>query len=165
MTEKFNKIKWINVILALSVALNFFIAGYFVSDTPLFKSVQKKNVHQKRPAIRLVDYFPQKEKRAFRRSMIDKRETVAPIQREIFSSQKEILEILNQKEMDEEKLRMAFKNYQGKNDLLQTAINEMVIERVLKMDYDSRQRMFKRGQKAHEHRRVLNNKRLNNVLM
>ena len=160
MGDMIKNIKWTNVILALSVALNFFIAGYFVANGDMFKSLHKKNTHQKRPEIRLVDYLPLKEKREFRRTMINNRQTIAPVQREIFLTQKKILALLNQETIDETQLRQAFKNYQAKNEDLQSTLNEMVIERILKMNFEARHHMFKRGQKAHDRRKLINSKRL-----
>lgn len=147
------KIRWINVVLFFSLALNFFIAGYLVSDTRVFKGLHvKKNIH-KRPNVRIVDYFPHKEKRAFRKLMFNQHEKIMPIQRKIMLSQKEFFKVISEEQVDGEKLKETFKDYQSANDQLQTSINDIVVEMVLMMDQQTRLDIIERGKKAHEHRK------------
>lgn len=155
MAENSGKTRWINVVLFFSLALNFFIAGYLVSDTRLFRNMHAKKVFHKRPEIRIVDYFPHEERKKFKRLMFGQREKIKPAQKDIFESQKEIFKIISERQIDESKLRQAFQKYQSTNDQLQTTINDIVVEMVLKMDYQTRLSIIKRGKRAHERRKKM----------
>lgn len=152
MINTLGKIRWLNVILFFSLALNFFIAGYLVSDTKVFNSLHSKRVMHKRPEIRVVDYFPQAEKREFRQRIIAHREKIKPIKKAIFKSQKEIFDIISERKINEQKLRGVFRKYQLANDQLQTDLNDIVVDMILNMDYKTRLKIIKRGKKAHQRR-------------
>ena len=155
MAEQSGKTRWLNVVLFFSLALNFFIAGYLVSDTRVFKDIHIKKIIHKRPEIRIVDYFPRAERKQFRQLMFEQSEKIKPVKRGIFESQKEIFIVISEKDIDEVKLRQAFQKYQSNNDHLQTTINGIMVEMILKMDYQTRLSIIKRGKRAHEHRKKM----------
>ncbi len=155
MSENPGKTRWINVVLFFSLALNFFIAGYLVSDTKIFKNIHVKKVYYKRPEIRIVDYFPKNQRKEFRRLMVEKRIKLMPVQRGIFESQKDFFKVISEKQVDETRLRKTFQKYQNSNDQLHTTINDIVVELVLKMDHKTRLSIIKRGKKAHERRKKI----------
>ncbi|MBL4612225.1 MAG: periplasmic heavy metal sensor [Emcibacter sp.] len=159
--EKISKIKWLNVVLFFSLALNFFIAGYLMSDTRIFKKLHDKKIYYKRPEIRIVDYFPREEKRNFRHTMYKQHKKFMPVQKDIFENQKDIFKAIAKSKVDETELRQAFTKYQTNNDILQTAINDVVIEMVLEMDHKTRQTIIKRGERAHKKRKVKRERWLN----
>ena len=152
MIETLGKIRWLNVFLFFSLALNFFIAGYLVSDTRVFKSMHSKKIMHKRPEIRMVDYFPRAEKREFRQQIFAHRENIRPIKKVIFKNQKEIFTIISEPQVDEQKLKDAFEKYQLANDQLQTGLNDIVVDMILQMEYKTRLKIIKRGKKAHQRR-------------
>lgn len=155
MVDNVGKIKWINVVLFFSLAVNFFIAGYLVSDSKAFKKTHIKKIIQKRPEIRIVDYFPRKEKKEFRRLMFEQREKLIPVQSGVFHSQKEILEAISEIQVDEAKLRQAFQKHQNTNSSLQTTVNDIVVKMLMEMDYQTRLSIIERGKKAHQHRKIM----------
>lgn len=152
MINSLGKIRWMNVILFFSLALNFFIAGYLVSDTRVFKSMHTKKVMHKRPDIRIVDYFPRAEKAEFRQRIFAHREKIRPIKMAVFENQKEIFAIISELKVDEKKLKEVFRKYQLANDQLQTDLNDIVVDMILNMDYKTRLKIIKRGQKSHQRR-------------
>ncbi|PCI47939.1 MAG: hypothetical protein COB49_06550 [Alphaproteobacteria bacterium] len=162
MAENSGKMKWINVVLFLSLALNFFIAGYGLSDIRVFKNMYVKKVFHKRPEIRIVDYFPRAEKRLFRRRIYDQHEKLKPDEIDIFEGQKEIFRVISEKEVNEMDLRQAFRKYQITNDQLQTIFNDIVVTIILEMDHKTRMTIIKRGKKAHLHRQKMREKWQNN---
>lgn len=149
-------IKGLNVILFFSLALNFiiggYVAGYYVSDTKIMKKLHKMEGRYKRPDISIVDYFPQEEKKKFRKRIYRESEKFVTVKKNIYSSQKEILSIIADKEVDEEKLRRFFAKYQGTKSDLQSTINNVIIEMVMKMDFETRRHILLRGEKALERR-------------
>ncbi|MBL4801709.1 MAG: periplasmic heavy metal sensor [Emcibacter sp.] len=155
MIVRTGKINLVNVVLFFSLALNFFIAGYLLSDTRMVKNLHDRKILHKRPEVRMVDYFPKKERRKFRHFMHKQHKEIMPFQRDVISKQKEIFQVISEKEIDEVQLRQAFKKYQGSSDLLQTAINDVVIEMVLDMDYETRLEIIHRGKRAHERRKKM----------
>ncbi len=158
MTEQLKKNKWVNVVLFFSLALNFFIAGYLVSDTKILSPLHKKKMTHKRPEVRIVDYFPKAKKQEFRQLIFEKREKLKPVKRNIFENQREILSILSAREVDEQQLRQVFRKYQENNEQLQSAINEIVIKMLMEMDYDSRRHTLRKGKKAFNHRKKMEEK-------
>ncbi|MCK5423790.1 MAG: periplasmic heavy metal sensor [Emcibacter sp.] len=155
MAENSGKTRWINVVLFFSLALNFFIAGYLVSDTKVFKEMHVKKIMHKRPEIRIVDYFPKKERKEFKRRMFEQRKKIIPVQRGVFLSQKDIFKAISEKMVDEEKLRQAFQKHQSTDNLLQTTVNDIVVKMLMEMDYKTRLSIIKRGKKAHIHRKKM----------
>lgn len=153
MTEKIAGIKWVNIVLFFSLALNFFIAGYVVSDIQPVRDIRGKKVSYKRPDVRIVDYFPKAEREHYRHSMYEQRDKIMPIQREIFEKQKNILTIITNPTIDEQKLRDAFRKYQATNNGLQNLYHEKVIDMLLAMDVETRNEILQRSKKAHEHRK------------
>lgn len=158
MTEQLKKNKWVNVVLFFSLALNFFIAGYLVSDTKMLSPLHKNKMIHKRPEVRIVDYFPKAKKQEFRQLMMEKREKLKSVKRNIFGNQREILSILSAREVDEQQLRQVFRKYQDNNEQLQTAINEIVIKMLMEMDYESRRHTLRKGKKAFNHRKKMEEK-------
>ncbi|VAV88168.1 hypothetical protein MNBD_ALPHA02-1689 [hydrothermal vent metagenome] len=150
MAEKSKKANWVNVVLFFSLALNFFVVGYLVSDTRMFRNLHDRKIFHKRPDVRIVDFFPRSEKKKFRKFMRQQHEKLMPVQRDLSKSQREIFKAISKREVDEAELRQAFEKYQVSNDRLQNTINEMVIEMVMDMDYDTRRKIIMRGEKAHE---------------
>jgi len=150
MGEKSKKANWINVILFFSLALNFFVVGYLVSDTRIFRNLHDRKIFHKKPDVRIVDFFPRSEKKKFRTFMLQQHEKLMPIQRNVSKSQRCIFVAISKRKLDETELRQAFEKYQTSNDSLQVAINDMVIEMIMEMDYDTRRKIIIRGKKAHE---------------
>lgn len=155
MGEKSKKANWINVILFFSLALNFFVVGYLVSDTRIFRNLHDRKIFHKKPDVRIVDFFPRSEKKKFRKFMLQQHEKLMPIQSDVSKSQREIFVAISKREVDEVELRQAFEIYQVSSDRLQNTINEMVIEMVMGMDYDTRRKIIKRGKKAHERWKIM----------
>ncbi len=155
MIEHAGKNRWINVVLFFSLALNFFIAGYLVSDIRVFKGMHVKKIIHKRPEIRIVDYFPRAERKKFRQMMSEQREKIKPVKRGVFESQKEIFIVLSERDIDELKLRQAFQKYQNNNDHLQTTLNNIMVDMIMKMDHQTRLRIIERGKRAHENRKKM----------
>ncbi|MCF8474941.1 MAG: periplasmic heavy metal sensor [Emcibacter sp.] len=156
MTETFKQIKWMNVVLFFSLAVNFFVAGYLVSNTTMLKNLHHRAMSPgPRPEIRILDYFPDAEKEKFHHMLSKNRELLRPLKRNIFEQQKVILSILSAENIDEAKLRQAFDDYEKTEKQLQLSMNEIVLTMVLDMDYDTRRQMVERGVKAHEHRKTM----------
>ncbi len=82
--------------------------------------------------------------------MLQQHEKLMPIQRDITRSQREIFVAISKRKLDEAELREAFEKYQTSNDSLQVAINDMVIEMIMEMDYGTRRKIIMRGKKAQE---------------
>jgi len=160
MTDRIGKIKWGNVVLFFSLALNFFIAGYLVSDSGIFQPMHEGKIIHKRPEIRIVDYFPQQERQKFHRMMRKHHKELMPIQRRIFESQKEFFKVIAEQQVDEEKLRQVFRKYQDASGQLQVVANDMIIKMMLDMDYNTRLAVIRRGEKAHQRREMLRKERL-----
>jgi uncharacterized membrane protein len=155
MAEKSKKANWVNVILFFSLALNFFVVGYLVSDTRIFRNLHDRKIFHKKPDVRIVDFFPRSEKKKFRKFMLQQHEKLMPVQREVSKSQREIFMAISKKEVDEVELRQAFEKYQSSNDHLQNTINDMVVEMVMEMDYGTRRKIIMRGKKAHERWKIM----------
>lgn len=155
MTEKFKNTNWINVILFFSLALNFFIAGYMVSDDQVSKTSKPNKTIHKRPDVRIIDYFPYGEKRKFRNLMKQNRDVLSERNRHVLENQKAIFEIISKAEMDEKNLRKSFGSYQKSNGYLQESINDIVVNMLLEMDYKTRLDIIKRGHEAHERHKVI----------
>lgn len=152
MAENSGKLRWMNVILFFSLALNFFTAGYLVSDLKVIKEIHTKKAVYKRPEIRIVDYFSRQERKKFRKLMYAQRAEIMPVNKDTFKSQKEIFKAISEKQINELRLRQAFRKYQNTNDNLHTAINDIVIKMVLEMDYQARRDIVERGKMAHAQR-------------
>lgn len=150
--EKIKKSNWVNIILFFSLALNFFVAGYVVSDAKIFRNMHKMKMHMKRPEIRIVDFFPREQKREFHVMLRRQHEEIKPVQQEIFKKQQAILALIAASEIDEAQLKEAFAQYQQANVHLQNIFNEKLVKYITAMDYDTRQRILERGRKAHEKR-------------
>ncbi len=158
MAEKIKSINWINIFLFFSLALNFFVAGYMVSDNQINKSAKVKQIIHKRPEFRIVDYFPNEERRKFRNLMKENRNILIESNRHILESQRAIFKIIAEPEMDENLLRKSFENYLQSNDQLQTQLNDIVVNMLLEMDYKTRLEIIERGRNAHERRKAIRQK-------
>lgn len=151
MADVLKKIKWINVILFFSLALNFFIAGYVASDSKIFHSDHRDRMSHKRPEIMLVDYFPKEERRKIRRLMAKKSDDLKLSKKTVLKSQKEILALIGAAEVDEAALRNAFRQHQVSNDNFHSMVNDILVQVIMEMDYETRLVVIKRGRKAHDH--------------
>lgn len=154
MREFSGTIRWGSIVLFFSLALNFFVAGYLVSDNGIFSNRPDSKIIRKRPEIRIVDYFPRKERQKFHRLMGEQRQKLLPVERRIFASQKEFFKVISAQQVDEGKLRQVIGKYQNSSSQLQTVVNEMVIKIVLEMNYDTRRAIIARGKRAHERREI-----------
>lgn len=157
------KIKWLNVILFFSLALNFVIGGYvagiYASDTKILKQLHKYDRKYKRPDISIVDYFPAEEKKKFRKRIYRESEKFVTVKNNIIQSQKEILSVIAARDVDEQKLRQLFLEYQDIKSDLQTTINNVIIEMVMAMDFETRRHILQRGKLALQKREKIRHSR------
>jgi len=158
MTEKRKTINVTNVILFFSLALNFFVAGYFISDRRVSHFMQMERPPHKKTGMRIVDFFPPGQRQKFHGLMRENRDILMPIDRQIFDRQKEIFQTLAEKNINEDRLRQAFITYQDSNNNMQGDINNIVIKMLLDMDYKARISIIRRGQKAHEKQLMMKKK-------
>ncbi|WP_339864432.1 periplasmic heavy metal sensor [Paremcibacter congregatus] len=153
MTDMLKKIRWLNVVLFFSLALNFFVAGYLASDTKVLHRFHKHKSEHKRPELMMVDYFPKTQRREIKAYMALNRDKFKASKRALFKNQKEILNLIGAETLDEAALRRAFQEQQAGYNQFQTELNEVLIRVIMGMDVEARKKTLERGKRAHERRK------------
>lgn len=146
------KMKYVSLMLLLSVALNLFLGGYLAARMG-FDHKGKKRSHfgPDRSVGRLVEYFPKKERRQFFRTLRDRHDEFKPIMDNLVESRRGVIRSLATDELDEQKLRAAMGEYRLATTDLQRAVHTTLLNMMLGLDEDTRRKILKKAKKAHRH--------------
>lgn len=137
------KVKWIVLALALSLAINVFIAGLVIG-----RGARPMPPGQNQPNVgfnmkKLNKYLSPAERRKFRKAMVQQRDMLRGKYFEMKEAERRIKELITAPDIDPEELTQALQDHADFAQDLQSPVRKIVAEIILDLDHESRIQLAK----------------------